>query len=130
MPVSAIRFLVIDAHSTMRRIVCNLLRDSGYDEIDEADDAPIALHKLRTARYDFVISAIELPTDSGLQLLGQIRKDETLRHIPVLLVTAEPRREDIVLAGQLGASGYVVKPFTKAILEDKVIRIVKRLGLR
>jgi two-component system chemotaxis response regulator CheY len=130
MPNSAIRFLVVDAHSTMRRIVINLLRDGGYDEVDEADDSPMALHKLRTSRFDFVICATELATEGGLQLLGHIKKDATLRHIPVLLVTAEPRREDIVLAGQLGASGYVVKPFTKAILEDRVIRIVKRLGLK
>ncbi len=127
---SAIRFLVVDQHSTMRRIVCNLLRDSGYKESQEAEDGSIALHKLRTTRFDFVITATELPVLDGLQLLAEIKRDAMLRHIPVLLVTAEARREEIVLAGQLGAAGYVVKPFTKAILEDKVIHIVKRLGLK
>ena len=127
---SAIRFLVVDQHSTMRRIVCNLLRDSGYQDSEEAEDGSIALHKLRTTRFDFVITATELPVLDGLQLLAEIKRDAMLRHIPVLLVTSEARREEIVQAGQLGASGYVVKPFTKAILEDKVIHIVKRLGLR
>lgn len=127
---SAIRFLVVDQHSTMRRIVSNLLRDSGYKESEEAEDGSIALHKLRTTRFDFVITATELPVLDGLQLLTEIKRDAMLRHIPVLLVTSEARREEIVLAGQLGAAGYVVQPFTKAILEDKVLHIVKRLGLK
>ncbi len=127
---SAIRFLVVDQHSTMRRIVCTLLRDSGYKESEEAEDGSIALHKLRSTRYDFVICATELPVVDGLQLLRTVKEDPMLRHIPVLLVTAEARRDEIVLAGQLGAAGYVVKPFTKAILEDKVLHIVKRLGLK
>ena len=130
MSTSAIRFLVVDEHSPMRRIVINLLRDGGFVELDEADDAPIALHKLRSSRFDFVISATELPTHGGLHLLRQVKQDPGLRHLPVLLLATTARREDIVLAGQLGAAGYVVKPFTKAILEDKVLHITRRLGIR
>ena len=127
---SALRFLVVDEHSPMRRIVVNLLKDNNYTEVEEAEDGSSALHKLRAARFDFVITATQMPVMGGLQLLGEMKKDTTLRHIPVLLVSAEARREEIVLAGQLGASGYVVKPFTKAILEDKVVHILRRLKLQ
>ncbi len=126
---SELRFLVVDDFSTMRRIVCNLLKDSGFTESEEAEDGKAALVKLRNGKFDFVISDINMPNVNGLQLLAEIKKDDRLKHIPVLMVTAEARKEDILLAAQLGASGYVVKPFTKAILEEKVILILKKLGL-
>ena len=125
-----LRFLVVDDFSTMRRIVCNLLKESGFTETEEAEDGASALHKLRNAKFDFVVSDINMPNINGLQLLGEMKKDDKLKHIPVLMVTAEARKEDIILAAQLGAAGYVVKPFTKAILEDKVILILKKLGLQ
>jgi two-component system chemotaxis response regulator CheY len=124
-----LRFLVVDDFSTMRRIVRNLLKESGYAEADEAEDGVIALQKLRASKFDFVVSDINMPNMNGFQLLAEIKKDEKLKHIPVLMVTAEARKEDIVLAAQQGASGYIVKPFTKAILEDKVAHILKKVGL-
>ena len=127
---NALRFLVVDDFSTMRRIVCNLLKESGFPQVDEAEDGASALHKLRSARYDFVVSDINMPNVNGLQLLAEIKKDDQLRHIPVLMVTAEARKEDILLAAQLGAAGYVIKPFTKAVLEDKIVLILKKVGLQ
>lgn len=124
-----LRFLVVDDFSTMRRIVRNLLKESGYTEADEAEDGAIALQKLRASKFDFVVSDINMPNVNGFQLLAEIKKDEKLKHIPVLMVTAEARKEDIVLAAQQGAAGYIVKPFTKAILEDKVAHILKKVGL-
>lgn len=125
-----LRFLVVDDFSTMRRIVCNLLKESGFTEMEEAEDGTAALVKLRASKFDFVVSDINMPNLNGLELLGAMKKDEKLKHIPVLMVTAEARKEDILLAAQLGAAGYVVKPFTKAILEDKVVYILKKLGLQ
>ena len=125
-----LRFLVVDDFSTMRRIVCNLLRESGFTEMEEAEDGKSALIKLRSSNFDFVVCDINMPNVNGLQLLAEVKKDPTLRHIPILMVTAEARKEDILLAAQLGAAGYVVKPFTRAILEDKVIYILKKLGLQ
>ena len=127
---SKLRFLVVDDFSTMRRIVCNLLKDSGFTELDEAEDGKVALTKLRNGKFDFVVCDINMPNVNGLQMLAEVKKDPNLKHIPVLMVTAEARKEDILLAAQLGAAGYVVKPFTKAILEDKVIYILKKLGLQ
>ncbi len=125
-----LRFLVVDDFSTMRRIVCNLLKDSGFTELEEAEDGQSALTKLRNNHFDFVVCDINMPNVNGLQLLAEVKKDPALKHIPILMVTAEARKEDILLAAQLGAAGYVVKPFTKAILEDKVIYILKKLGLQ
>jgi two-component system chemotaxis response regulator CheY len=114
----------------MRRIVRNLLKESGYTEADEAEDGVSALSKLRGAKFDFVISDINMPNMNGFQLLSEIKKDEQLKHIPVLMVTAEARKEDIVAAAQQGAAGYIVKPFTKATLEDKVNHILTKFGLK
>lgn len=125
-----LRFLVVDDFSTMRRIVRNLLKESGYTEADEAEDGVAALQKLRNSSFDFVVSDINMPNMNGFQLLAEIKKDEKLKHIPVLMVTAEARKEDIVLAAQQGAAGYIVKPFTKATLEDKVSLILTKMGLK
>lgn len=124
-----LRFLVVDDFSTMRRIIRNLLKESGYGDIDEAEDGAIALQRLRANKYDFVISDINMPNMNGFELLATVRGDSALRHLPFLLVTAEARKEDIVLAAQQGASGYIVKPFSKAVLEDKVRNICQRMGL-
>lgn len=125
-----LRFLVVDDFSTMRRIVRNLLKESGFSEADEAEDGVVALQKLRASNFDFVVSDINMPNMNGFQLLAEIKKDEKLKHIPVLMVTAEARKEDIVLAAQQGAAGYIVKPFTKATLEDKLLNILKKTGLQ
>jgi len=125
-----LRFLVVDDFSTMRRIVRNLLKESGFTEADEAEDGAAALQKLRNSTFDFVVTDINMPNMNGFQLLGEIKKDDKLKHLPVLMVTAEARKEDIVLAAQNGAAGYIVKPFTKATLEDKVNNIIKKIGLQ
>lgn len=125
-----LRFLVVDDFSTMRRIVRNLLKESGYSEADEAEDGVVALQKLRSSNFDFVVSDINMPNMTGFQLLAEIKKDPALKHLPVLMVTAEARKEDIVLAAQQGAAGYIVKPFTKATLEDKVNLILAKMGLK
>lgn len=127
---NALRFLVVDDFSTMRRIVRNLLKESGFSEADEAEDGVVALQKLRASNFDFVVSDINMPNMNGFQLLAEIKKDDKLKHIPVLMVTAEARKEDIVLAAQQGAAGYIVKPFTKATLEEKLIHILKKAGLQ
>lgn len=125
-----LRFLVVDDFSTMRRILRNLLKESGFTEADEAEDGVVALHKLRNGNFDFVVSDINMPNKNGFELLKEMKADEKLKHIPVLMVTAEARKEDIVLAAQSGAAGYIVKPFTKATLEDKVNLILTKLGLK
>jgi len=124
-----LRFLIVDDFSTMRRIVRNLLKESGYADAEEAEDGVAALNKLRNGRFDFVVSDINMPNMNGFELLTQIKADEKLKHLPVLMVTAEARKEDIVAAAQGGAAGYIVKPFTKATLEEKVTHILKKMGL-
>jgi len=126
---SALRFLIVDDFSTMRRIVRNLLKERGFAEADEAEDGVVALQKLRASKFDFIVTDINMPNMNGFQLLAEVKKDESLKHLPVLMVTAEARKEYIVAAAQGGAAGYIVKPFTKATLEEKVMLILKKLGL-
>lgn len=123
-----LRFLVVDDFATMRRIVRNLLKDLGYNNVEEAEDGNDALGKLQLSSFDFVISDWNMPNMDGLQLLNEIRKDDRFKAIPVLMVTAEAKKENIIAAAQAGASGYVVKPFTAAILEEKLNKIFEKLG--
>lgn len=127
--MSDLRFLIVDDFSTMRRIVRNLLKESGFSDADEAEDGVAALHKLRSSKFDFVVTDINMPNMNGFQLLAEVKADDKLKHLPVLMVTAEARKEDIVAAAQAGAAGYIVKPFTKATLEEKVNLIIKKQGL-
>jgi two-component system chemotaxis response regulator CheY len=124
-----LHFLIVDDFSTMRRIIRGLLKECNFNAVDEAEDGSVALHKLRNNKFDFIISDINMPNLNGFELLAEVKKDEKLQHIPLLLVTAEARKEDIIRAAQLGAVGYVVKPFTKATLEDKIMNALKRSGL-
>lgn len=124
-----LKFLVVDDFSTMRRIVCNLLKEAGFGNTDEAEDGVAALVKLRSSKFDFVVSDINMPNMNGFELLKQIRADENLKSLPVLMVTAEAKKEDIVLAAQSGATGYIVKPFTKAVLEEKLRKIIDKLQI-
>ena len=119
-----LKFLIVDDFSTMRRIVRNLLKEAGHANADEAEDGVAALQKLRGGGFDFVVSDINMPNMNGFELLAQIRADAQLKSLPVLMITAEARKEDIVMAAQGGASGYIVKPFTKATLEEKVAKIL------
>ncbi len=122
------KFLVVDDFSTMRRIVRGLLKEIGYNNCDEAEDGVEALSMLKVNKYDFVVSDINMPNMTGFELLKAIKEDPSLKHLPVLMVTAEARKEDIVLAAQSGAAGYIVKPFTKATLEEKVMKIMQKLA--
>ncbi len=124
-----LKFLIVDDFSTMRRIVRNLLKEAGYANADEAEDGAAALQKLRNASFDFVVTDINMPNMNGFELLTQIRQDASLKHLPVLMITAEARKEDIVMAAQAGASGYIVKPFTKATLEEKVGKILQKMAV-
>ena len=125
---SDLKFLVVDDFSTMRRIVRGLLKEMGCNNVDEAEDGAVALHMLKSSRYDFVVSDINMPNMNGFDLLKALKAEDSLKHIPVLMVTAEARKEDILLAAQSGAAGYVVKPFTKATLEEKVTKIMQKLA--
>ncbi len=124
-----LKFLIVDDFSTMRRIVRNLLKEMGYANADEAEDGVNALQKLRNGHFDFVVTDINMPNMNGFELLAQIRAEDALKGLPVLMVTAEARKEDIVLAAKNGASGYIVKPFTKATLDEKVNKIMQKHAL-
>ena len=123
-----LKFLIVDDFSTMRRIVRGLLKEMGCNNADEAEDGAVALHMLKANKYDFVVSDINMPNMNGFDLLKAVKAEDSLKHIPVLMVTAEARKEDIVLAAQSGAAGYIVKPFTKATLEEKVQKIMQKLA--
>lgn len=122
------KFLVVDDFSTMRRIICNLLKELGYTNIDEAEDGNHALGKLKRESFDFIISDWNMPGMDGLQLLQAVRADPTLSKLPVLMVTAEAKKENIIAAAQAGASGYIVKPFTAATLDEKLKKIIEKLN--
>jgi two-component system chemotaxis response regulator CheY len=123
MGIENTKFLVVDDFSTMRRIVRNLLKELGFTNVQEAEDGVDALNKLRGEAFDFVVSDWNMPNMSGIDMLRAIRADESLKHLPVLMVTAEAKKENIIQAAQAGASGYVVKPFTAATLDEKLKKI-------
>jgi len=122
------KVLVVDDFSTMRRIVKNLLRDLGFTNIQEADDGSTALPMLQSGEFEFVVTDWNMPGMQGIDLLKAIRADASLSHIPVLMVTAEAKKEQIVMAAQAGVNGYIVKPFTAATLKTKLDKIFERLG--
>ena len=121
---NTLRFLVVDDFSTMRRIVKNFLSDLGYTNISEADDGNTALPILKQGNIDFLVTDWNMPGMPGLELLKAVRSDPQLAKLPVLLVTAEAKREQIVEAAQAGVNGYVVKPFTAETLKDKIEKIL------
>lgn len=123
------KFLVVDDFSTMRRIVTNILKECGVTNIKEAEDGDIALSMLQNEKFDFVVTDWNMPRMQGIDLLKKIREFETLKHIPVLLITAEAKRENIITAAQAGADGYIVKPFNQATLREKLEKIFQRKGL-
>ena len=112
----------------MRRIVRNLLKELGYTNVDEAEDGVQALQKLRSDQFDFVVSDWNMPNMDGLTMLQEIRKDPALSKLPVLMVTAEAKKENIVAAAQADANGYVVKPFTAATLDEKLGKIFEKMA--
>jgi len=122
------KFLIVDDFSTMRRIIRNLLKELEFTNADEAEDGVAALAKLRGGNFEFVVSDWNMPNMTGIELLRAIRADATLKDLPVLMVTAEAKKENIIEAAQAGASGYVVKPFTAAVLEEKLNKIFEKMG--
>lgn len=122
-----IRILIVDDFSTMRRIVKNLLNDLGFSNFAEADDGNSALLELRKASFDLVVTDWNMPGMPGIDLLKAIRADAALAKIPVLMVTAEAKREQIIEAAQSGVNGYIIKPFTADTLQDKLAKIFERL---
>lgn len=124
-----LKFLVVDDFSTMRRIVRNLLKELGYTNVDEAEDGVAALQKLHGGNFQFVVTDWNMPNMTGIELLKAIRADATLKHLPVLMITAEAKKENIIEAAQSGASGYIVKPFTAATLEEKLGKIFEKYGM-
>jgi two-component system chemotaxis response regulator CheY len=118
------KFLVVDDFSTMRRIVKNLLNDLGYAHVQEADDGTTALPMLRNGDFDFLITDWNMPGMPGLELLKAVRGDARLSKMPVLMLTAEAKREQIIEAAQAGVNGYVIKPFTAVTLKEKIDKIL------
>lgn len=122
------KILIVDDFSTMRRIIKNLLRDLGFNNTLEADDGLTALPMLKNGDFDFVVTDWNMPGMQGIDLLKAIRADEKLKHLPVLMVTAEAKREQIITAAQAGVNGYVVKPFTAGTLKEKLEKVFERIG--
>ena len=125
---SKIKFLVVDDFSTMRRIVRNLLKELGFTNVDEAEDGVVAWQKIQSTNFDFIITDWNMPNMDGLTLLQTIRGAATYKTLPVLMITAEAKKENIIAAAQSGASGYIVKPFTAATLNEKLTKIFEKLG--
>ncbi|MBM7456580.1 two-component system chemotaxis response regulator CheY [Oceanisphaera litoralis] len=123
-----IKILIVDDFSTMRRIIKNLLRDLGFNNTHEADDGTTALPMLKSGDFDFVVTDWNMPGMQGIDLLRAIRADDRLKHLPVLMVTAEAKREQIITAAKAGVNGYVVKPFTAGTLKEKLEKVFERIG--
>lgn len=120
------KILVVDDFSTMRRIIRNLLKELGYTNVEEADDGSTAFEKLKGGNFDFVITDWNMPIMPGIELLKKIRADEELKHILVLMVTAETAKEKVVAAVQAGVNNYIVKPFTSASLKERIDLILEK----
>ncbi|WKZ31845.1 MAG: chemotaxis response regulator CheY [Thermodesulfobacteriota bacterium] len=122
------KILVVDDFSTMRRIIKNILREIGYNNVEEADDGTTALEKLRASKFDFVVTDWNMPNMPGIELLKAIRSDGALKDTPVLMVTAEAAKENIVSAVQAGVNNYIVKPFTAAALKERIDLILQKVN--
>lgn len=121
------KILVVDDFSTMRRIIKNLLKELGFTNIEEADDGQTALPLLKQGNFDFLVTDWNMPGMTGIDLLRAVRAEPGLANLPVLMVTAEAKREQIVLAAQEGVNGYIVKPFNGATLKEKIDKIFERV---
>ncbi|CAG0978191.1 Chemotaxis protein CheY [Anaerolineae bacterium] len=122
------KILVVDDFSTMRRIIKNILREIGYNNVDEADDGSTALEKLKSAKFDFVVTDWNMPNMPGIELLKAIRQDDGLKDTPVLMVTAEAAKENVVTAVAAGVNNYIVKPFTAAALKERIDLILQKVN--
>lgn len=121
------KILIVDDFSTMRRIIKNLLRDLGYNNTSEADDGQTGLPMLQSTKFDFLVTDWNMPGMTGIDLLKAVRADPKLASLPVLMVTAEAKREQIVEAAECGVNGYIIKPFTAATLKEKIDKIFERI---
>ena len=121
------KILIVDDFSTMRRIIKNLLRDLGFNNTEEADDGNTGLPKLQSGNFDFLVTVWNMPGMTGIDLLRAVRADDKLKSLPVLMVTAEAKKEQIVMAAQEGVNGYIVKPFTAQTLKEKIDKIFERI---
>jgi len=121
------KILIVDDFSTMRRIIKNLLRDLGFNNTEEADDGNTGLPKLQSGNFDFLVTDWNMPGMTGIDLLRAVRADDKLKDLPVLMVTAEAKKEQIVMAAQEGVNGYIVKPFTAQTLKEKIDKIFERI---
>lgn len=117
------KILVVDDFSTMRKIIKNILKKLGFENITEAEDGVNALEKLKSQEIDFIVSDWNMPNMNGLELLKNIRGDDSLKEIPVLMVTAEAQKENIVEAVKEGVNNYVIKPFTPETMKEKIDKI-------
>jgi two-component system chemotaxis response regulator CheY len=127
MPDPKMKILVVDDFSTMRRIVKNVLKQLGYDNVEEAEDGSQALSKLKNGGYGFMVSDWNMPNMDGLDLLKSIRADAALKDLPILMVTAEAEKEKVITAIQAGVNSYIVKPFTAEIFSEKMEKIFDKL---
>lgn len=121
------KILIVDDFSTMRRIIKNLLRDLGFTNTAEADDGQTALPILKSGNFDFLITDWNMPGMTGIELLKMVRENPDLNSLPVLMVTAEAKKDQIIEAAQAGVNGYVVKPFTATVLKEKIEKIFERI---
>jgi two-component system, chemotaxis family, chemotaxis protein CheY len=128
MPDYKMKILVVDDFSTMRRIVKNVLKQLGFENIEEAEDGAQALAKLKNGSFSFMVSDWNMPNMDGLDLLKAVRQDPALKALPILMVTAEAEKDKVVTAIQAGVNNYVVKPFTAEVFKEKMDRIFEKLG--
>jgi two-component system chemotaxis response regulator CheY len=126
--IPRLKFLVVDDFSTMRRIVRNLLKELGFINVDEAEDGAVALQKLKGGGFDFVVTDWNMPNMDGLSCCRRCARIRPCKNLPLLMITAEAKKENIIAAAQAGASGYIVKPFTAATLGEKLAKIFEKLG--
>ncbi len=126
---TALKFLVVDDFSTMRRIVRNLLKELGFSNVEEAEDGAVALTRLREGSFEFVVSDWNMPNMDGLTLLQNVRADASLSTMPFLMITTDAKKETMNAAVQAGASGCIVKPFTAATLQEKLETIFEKMGI-
>jgi two-component system, chemotaxis family, chemotaxis protein CheY len=122
-----IKMLIVDDFATMRKVVRNLLKQSGYENVVEAEDGVSALRTLKMQKIDFVISDWNMPNMSGIELLKAVRADEDLKKTPFLMVTAEALQDNVVAAVKAGVNNYIVKPFTAEVLNEKIQKIMEKM---
>ena len=121
------KILIVDDFATMRKVIKNLLRQTGYQNVTEAEDGVVALKELKSQKIDFIISDWNMPNMTGIELLRAVRADSELSSLPFLMVTAEALQQNVVEAVKAGVSNYIVKPFTAEVLGEKIEKIIEKM---